>query len=201
MAKALNKSRIRDSKIILFATFLLIFLAKSIVSSETALHEAVEYIGYFLIAICALGRVYSTAFLGGHKNQSLIIYGAFSVVRNPLYFFSLLGMTGIAFISGYITFIIVIPVFFITMYHFLIRREEEFLLQEFGEAYQKYQKQVPRLLPNLKLYNAPQSIDVRPEYLNKAFRDAIWWFAAFPLLELAESLQESHIIEPFFVLP
>ncbi len=201
MARALNKSRIRDSKIILAATLVLVFITKSFVPTETVLHEFIEYIGYFLIAICALGRVYSTAFLGGHKNQNLITYGAFSVVRNPLYFFSLLGMTGVALISGYLTFIIVIPVFFIVLYHYLIQREEEFLLDEFGAEYKAYQDKAPRLVPNLKLYHAPESIEVRPKFLAKAFKDAIWWFVAFPLLEFAEYLQEMGYLPTLFTLP
>ncbi len=184
MAQALNKSRIRNSKLILVTTLLLMFLTKSFIPVETGYHEFIEYMGYFLIAVCALGRVYSTAFLGGHKNQNLITYGAFSVVRNPLYFFSLLGMTGIALISGYIIFIIIIPVFFIVLYHFLIKREEEFLLSEFGDSYAAYMKSTPRLIPNLKLYNAPETIDVQPKFLVKAFKDAIWWFVAFPVIEM-----------------
>ncbi len=201
MAKALNKSRIRDSKVILTTTLVMVFFTKSFISTETAFHEIIEYAGYFLIAICALGRVYSTAFLGGHKNTSLITYGAFSVVRNPLYFFSLLGMIGVSMISGYITLMVLIPLMFIVMYHFLITREEAFLQEVFGETYTQYCKTTPRLMPNLKLYNAPDSIEVVPKFLNKAFKDALWWFAAFPLLEFAESLHESGLLEPLFSMP
>lgn len=201
MAQALNKSRIRNSKLILLTTLLLMFITKSLIPAETYYHETIEYLGYFLIAICALGRIYSTAFLGGHKNQNLITYGAFSVVRNPLYFFSLLGMTGVALISGYMTFIIIIPVFFIVLYHFLIKREEGFLLSEFGDDYAVYIKSTPRLIPNLKLYNAPETIEVQPKFLGKAFKDAIWWFVAFPVIEMGEYLHETGILPTLFTLP
>lgn len=201
MAKNLNKSRIRDSKIIIVLALLIVFLTKALIPSTSEMHEVIEYFGYFLVAICALGRVYSTAFLGGHKNQTLITYGAFSVVRNPLYFFSLLGMTGVALISGYITIMVVLPVFFIALYHFLITREEVFLTEEFGEEYKAYMGAVPRLLPRLSLYKAPELVEVNPKFLAKSFKDAIWWFAAFPLLEFAEYLQHSEIIRPFVTLP
>jgi protein-S-isoprenylcysteine O-methyltransferase Ste14 len=201
MAKNLNKSRIRDSKIIVVLALLIVFLTKALIPSTSEMHEVIEYLGYFLVAICALGRVYSTAFLGGHKNQTLITYGAFSVVRNPLYFFSLLGMTGVALISGYITIMVVLPVFFIALYHFLITREEVFLVEEFGEEYKAYMGAVPRLLPRLSLYKAPELVEVNPKFLAKSFKDAIWWFAAFPLLEFAEYLQHSEVIRPFVTLP
>lgn len=201
MARQLNKSRIRDSKILIIIALLSAFLTKAFIGYETVLHEAIEFIGYFLIALCALGRMYSTAFLGGYKNGQLITHGAFSIVRNPLYFFSLVGMTGVAFISAHIVVMIVLPLAFIIMYHFLIRREEAFLLETFGDEYKAYMASTPRLWPNLKLYHAPEKVEVVPKFLNKAFLDAIWWFAAFPLYEAAEILQEEGIIRPLFMLP
>jgi protein-S-isoprenylcysteine O-methyltransferase Ste14 len=201
MAKSLNKSRMQQSKIFVIAAFIIVFFTKTLILYETELHETLEFIGYLFIAVCAMGRLYSTAFLGGHKNDTLITYGAFSIVRNPLYFFSLFGMTGIALISTHILIIILMPIFFIVLYHFLIKREEEFLLQKFGAPYADYMKSTPRLIPNLKLYNAPERIETVPKYLNKAFKDAIWWFAAFPIFELAEYLQESGVVKPLFLLP
>ena len=201
MAKSLNKSRMRDSRAALLFVLFAAFFTKALIPYETALHEGLEFFGYLLIAFCAMGRLYSTAFLGGFKNQTLITYGAFSVVRNPLYFFSLVGMTGVALISTHILIIIFMPIFFIVIYHFLIRREEAFLLETFGAEYEAYMKSVPRLIPNPRLYQAPERIETVPKYLNKAFKDAIWWFAAFPLFEFAEYLQEAGVVQPLFVIP
>jgi protein-S-isoprenylcysteine O-methyltransferase Ste14 len=201
MARSLNKSRIRNSKIAVIAAFLIVFFTKAFVEYETPLHEAVEYIGYLLVAFCALGRLYATAFLGGHKNATLITYGAFSMTRNPLYFCSLVGMTGIAMISGHILIIVGIPVFFLVLYHQLIKREEEFLLETFGADYAAYMASTPRLWPNVGKYNAPERIETVPTYLNKAFKDAIWWFVPFPLFEVIEMLHESGIITPIAMMP
>lgn len=201
MAKSLNKSRIQRSKILVILALFIVFMTKAAIPYETHAHETFDFIGYLLIAVCALGRLYATAFLGGHKNETLITYGAFSVVRNPLYFFSLVGMTGIAFISAHILIIIFMPIFFIVMYHYLIKREEAFLLQKFGQPYAAYMRSTPRLIPNFKLYNSPETIQTVPKFLNKAFKDAIWWFAVFPIFEFAEYLQESGIIKPLFLLP
>jgi protein-S-isoprenylcysteine O-methyltransferase Ste14 len=201
MAKDLNKSRINNTRIVFLLALLIIFLTRSMVSSKSELHEITEYIGYFLVAICALGRVYSTAFLGGYKNTKLITYGVFSVVRNPLYVFSLIGMFGVSLVSGYITIIIICPIVFLVMYHYLISREEVFLLEHFGAEYQQYLNTVPRLIPNFKLYNAPQTISVNPKFLAKSFKDAIWWFAAFPFIELAEFLHRLEYLPTLFIMP
>jgi len=201
MAKALNKSRIQISRFIMIAVFGIAFFTKALIPYEAGMHEAIEFAGYLLIAVCALGRLYSTAFLGGHKNKNLITYGPFSVVRNPLYFFSLLGITGIALVSAHLLLIIFLPLAFVVIYHFLISREEAFLTETFGAEYEAYTKSTPRLIPNLTLYNAPDSIEVVPKYMNNAFRDAIWWFAAFPIFELAETLQESGALPTLFMVP
>ena len=201
MAKSLNKSRMRDSRLVLILALLAAFFTKAFIPSDGEAHEVMEFIGYVLVAFCALGRLYSTAFLGGHKNQTLITYGAFSIVRNPLYFFSFVGITGIALISAHIVIIAVLPIVFFVMYHYLIKREEVFLQEQFGEAYAQYKKDVPRFFPNFKLYQAPDTIEAVPKYLTKALKDAIWWFAAFPIFELAEKLQKLGYIKTLFMLP
>ncbi|MCB1530464.1 MAG: isoprenylcysteine carboxylmethyltransferase family protein [Rhodospirillales bacterium] len=201
MARSLNKSRMRNSRIVLALVLCAAFFTKALVGYETPFHDMLDFAGYVLVAFCALGRLYSTAFLGGFKNEKLITYGAFSICRNPLYFFSLLGMTGVALISAHLAIIIVMPLTFLVLYHFLILREEAFLKETFGQAYLDYMDSTPRLFPNFRLYKAPHKVEVAPKYLKKAFLDAIWWFAAYPLFEFAEFLQESGLIRPVLMLP
>lgn len=198
MAQSLNKSRMLNSKIALLGAFFLILFSRQFWENETPLHEFLDYGGYFLVALCALGRVYTTAFLGGFKNEDLITYGPFSIVRNPLYFFSLIGITGIALISNHLVVIIGLPLFFIILYYFLIQREEAFLEQVFGENYRAYKARVPRFVPNVSLYEAPETVQMSPRYINKALKDALWWFAPFPFIELVEYLQETNMLPILF---
>lgn len=201
MAKSLNKSRMQNSRIVIAGALAVVLFTSALIPPEMALHETLDYLGAILLAVCGLGRVYATAFLGGHKNETLITHGAFSVVRNPLYFFSLLGMTGIALVSGHIVLMVIIPVFFLVLYHYLIKREESFLLEKFGQTYADYMKSTPRLFPNINLYRAPDTVEMVPKYLNKAFKDAIWWFAVFPIFEFIEYLHRSAYIKPLFMVP
>lgn len=177
---------------------LIIFFTKSYIREETELHQFIEWIGYFMVAICVIGRVYCTAFLGGHKNAKLVTYGPFSVCRNPLYAFSLVGITGIALISNHLVLIFTIPLVIFLVYLSLIKREEGFLRQEFGNAFDAYCARVPRLIPKLSLYEAPETIPMNPRFLLRSIKDGIWWFAAFPLIELIEWLQDTgHLITLF----
>lgn len=201
MAQKLNKTRIRDSKIILITTLIVSTISASTFPDETPWHEFLDLVGSMMVVFCVVGRLYATAFLGGHKNDRLITDGPFSVVRNPLYVFSLIGVVGIGFMSSHLTAMIALPVLFLLMYHFLIKREEEFLAEKFGDEYKRYCKKTPRLIPNFKLYHAPATITTVPKYLNKALRDSIWWLAIFPTFETIEYLQDIHVLKPLFFLP
>lgn len=201
MAKALNLSRIRDTRIVGALLVLSFLVSTSAIPAGSWKHEVVEFIGHMLIAICVLGRVYSTAFLGGHKNESLIRQGPFSVVRNPLYVFSYIGIIGVSIMSARVLVLCINAIIFSLMYSLLVKREEQFLAEKFGEDYQRYLKEVPRFIPNFKLYSQPDEIPLRPKYLANAVKDAIAWFFILPAFELIEYLQHTHILPVWFYMP
>jgi protein-S-isoprenylcysteine O-methyltransferase Ste14 len=197
MAKALNQSRMTNSKLALAGAFLIVLSSRQYWNEDMILHEAFEILGTFLVGICAMGRVYATAFLGGHKNDQLVTNGIYSVMRNPLYFFTLLGITGVAFISNHPLVMVGLPLFFYILYARLISREEAFLSEKFGQEYKSYKESTPALFPSFKHINSPETFEMKPKYITKAFWDAIWWFSALPLIETVEYLQESGIVPAF----
>ena len=88
MAKKLNKSRLRDTNLIIVLSILITaVIRQDSIDGNDNPHEIIEFIGLVMTIIAALGRMYSTAFLGGFKNKKVIDIGPFSVCRNPLYFF------------------------------------------------------------------------------------------------------------------
>ena len=194
MAKNLNKKRMQYSWLSVMICILVIIFSRPLFPYDMPFHEVMEFVGYFLVALCALGRVYCSAFLGGFKNKKLVTYGPFSVVRNPLYSFSLMGILGLSLVSGHLLLVAFLFTFFMVMYHYLIRREEAFLETEFGAEYQAYKSRVPRLLPRFSLYDCPEEITMKPRFVTNAYFDAIWWFVAFPAFEFIEYLQESGFI-------
>ena len=201
MAKALNGYRILATKVIFTLMLLTVAFTRNLDPTSSIPHQVFDYTGYLLLAVCALGRLYTTAFIGGYKNKQLITYGPFSMVRNPLYFFSLVGIIGIAFLSNRLIIGTALIVSFFVIFSRLISREEKFLQSEFGEPYNQYMGKVPRLLPNPRLYQCPQEIVMTPKYLTNAFKDAIWWFVAFPVFEIIEKLQDLDKIPTYFFLP
>lgn len=187
MAKKLNKSRIRDTWIVVVLSLVILLTTKNHNPlSNYSLHEVVEFIGYFLVMFCAFGRVYCSAYLGGYKNNTVVNTGPFSIVRNPLYLFSLIGVLGISFITSNLYVMLFAPTAIYLIYLSLIKREEEYLLATFGDEYKKYIQKTPRFFPNIKNYNAPDTYQFHTKNLNKALFDAVWWFVPFVVLEVLE---------------
>ena len=76
---------------------------------------------------------------------ALVTRGIFSITRNPIYVFINLWFIGTFLINGTIIFV-VLAVLAIAAQHWQILREEGFLTQRYGEAYDRYRKHTPRYL-------------------------------------------------------
>jgi protein-S-isoprenylcysteine O-methyltransferase Ste14 len=187
MAKKLNLSRMRDSWMIALISLFFIYEFRFFFPDHTFSHSLFDFFALILIILCAFGRIYATAFLGGHKNKKIIDIGPYSVVRNPLYVFSWLGVLGLSLASMNILVIIFAPFSFFILYLSLIKREEAHLLESFGTDFQAYMNRVPRWIPNFKIFQCPETIEMNPKLLKNAVFDAIWWFVPFLVLELFEN--------------
>lgn len=185
-----NKNRIRNSKILGIALVLAVIFTNFGFKNEYAVF-VVKNIAILLIAIASLGRLYSTAFLGGFKGEKIIDSGIFSVCQNPLYLFSFIGVVGISLLSNNFVVMIIAPVGFLLIYLPLIKREQVFLTQKFGDEYKKYAEKTPLLIPNFRLYKCPPTIEVNSKAFLSGLKDAFVWFLAIPLfhfLEIAKSV-------------
>jgi protein-S-isoprenylcysteine O-methyltransferase Ste14 len=201
MARSLNRKRILISWVVGVSGGLLFLFSRGLWQQDTLFTEVNEMIGYVVVTLCAFGRVYCTAYIGGRKNQALVQDGPFSLCRNPLYFCSLLGILGIALMSNRITLIIGLMGAFLFIYHRLIQREEAFLRQTFGEEYEAYCRRTPRLIPRLENYSTRNEINVRSQFLLKSIGDAVVWFLPLPCFELISTLQQAGHLPVFFLLP
>jgi len=78
----------------------------------------------------------------------LVTTGWYSVVRHPIYLFSLIFLMLNPVMSAQL---LLLTLF--SMFYFILGAlvEEKRLLQQFGEEYRQYQRRVPFLLPGCKL--------------------------------------------------
>jgi protein-S-isoprenylcysteine O-methyltransferase Ste14 len=192
MTVAVNRTRMRDTRFLALGAILVLLFTRPVILEDTGLHELMEWFGYGLVIAGAFGRIWCTAYIGGWKTDRMITDGPYSVVRNPLYLFSILTALGIAWMTGRVVLIVAALVVLPAIYIAVVRREEGYLTARFGPRYEQYLSTVPRWVPNFALYASSQVIEIKPRFLLFAFRDAIWLLAAYPAIELIEYLHSIH---------
>jgi protein-S-isoprenylcysteine O-methyltransferase Ste14 len=165
------------------------------------LHEAVEWIGRVLIAVCIVGRCWCTVYLGGRKIAQLVRIGPYSMMRNPLYTMSFLGAAGVGAQTGSLVMAVLFTAIAWVVFRTVVAREERFLSGRFGQDYADYLRTVPRFLPNPRLWNSPEWVEVRPDRLVLTFIDGLWFLAAIPLFEGIELLQNMGVLPVLLRLP
>ncbi len=94
-----------------------------------------------------LGKYYSRG-LKTLKNHKIIKKGFYKYVRHPIYLALIIYSLGVPLIFssiyGFLIMLLLIPLIF-----YRIKIEENMLLKEFGDEYQKYIKQTKKLIPYL----------------------------------------------------
>ena len=65
--------------------------------------EALQLTGLACVACAALGRIWTSVFIAGFKDQLLVRSGPYAVVRHPLYALSMLAMLGLGLTTGSMT--------------------------------------------------------------------------------------------------
>lgn len=170
-------------------------------SGDTWQHEAIEWAGIALIVLCILGRTWCSLYIGGNKHKTLVADGPYSVSRNPLYVFSIIGAIGVGAQVGSI--VIAIACGFIVWVIFLATamREESALLASFGQEYQDYVARVPRFVPRPSLWRAAAVIQVRPSIVMTTFTDALVFLVAIPVAEGLEYLHDFGYLPVLLSLP
>lgn len=160
-------------------------------------------IGLLLLFIGILGRIYSTLYIGGMKNvgydgNSFIKDGVYKICRNPLYFFSFIGLLGLLFIKGEISLIIVGGILFLLIYHFTILGEEKFLMGKYGESYERFLNEVPRFFPKFSNFSYQEKIEIRPFYLHKEIKRSFVWIVLALLIYVISYLQSIEVLPILF---
>lgn len=197
----LLKGRVRHTRWMAVGLTVVLVLSHPIWNDEGWTHENVEWIGYAALILCVLGRAWCSIYIGGRKTDELVSGGPYSVVRNPLYVFSFIGVTGIGLLTGMVTIMIVLIALFAVYYRAVVHREEAVLREKFGGRYLAYRARVPRWIPRFSLWRDWPDITVKPRFLLYTLRDSAWFFIAFPALELVEFFQQSGVLPVVFRLP
>ena len=199
--RILMKGRARHTWLFALLAVPVLLLSRSQWPEGGFVHEGLEWIGYFALILCVLGRALCAIYIGGRKNQAVVTDGPYSIARNPLYVFSFFGVLGVGLATGTFTVPALLAAFFLIYYAQVVRREEQFLAENLGAEYVAYLAKVPRWIPDFRLWQEREEIVVRPKFVFITMRDSAWFFIALPLFELIDLLHDFAIVPVLFLLP
>lgn len=148
------------------------------------------FAGLILIACATVGRLWCSLYISGYKTGSLVSEGPYSICRNPLYFFTLVGTIGIGMTTETFAFPVLFAFAFAVYYPFVIRNEAQRLSGIHGEQFEAYRAKTPAFFPRPSLLREPEQYLTSPIIFRKSMFDVIWFIMAAGLIELLETIRE-----------
>lgn len=172
--------------------FFLVVLFSHNPSGGSFFYKNLVLVGYALVITATLGRTWCTVYIGGRKDSELCQDGPYSIMRNPLYVFSFIGLFGILFCAQRLFLLLIIAPAFMAYYYVVIKSEEKRLLALFGEEYSDYRSRVAMVISRFGNYRSRDFIIINPRTLSRSIFDAgsfLW------ILLILEIIKQIKIIE------
>jgi protein-S-isoprenylcysteine O-methyltransferase Ste14 len=196
---AYQQLRIYLTRIFFGLLIVLLLISGGRFETESPIFCAVLFLGGCVLAgIASLGRLWCSLYIAGHKTKDLVVTGPYSICRNPLYFFSMLGGIGVGLATETVTIPIIIAVTFMLYYPYVIRFEEEKLRTVHSEQYEGYFKTTPQFWPRWSLLTEPEDYIVNPKLFKRHMFSALWFIWLIGILEVIEALREAGIMKTYF---
>ena len=123
--------------------------------------------------------------------MEVVSSGPYSMMRNPLYFFSAIASVGVGGLTGSLVIAALAGILCVVAFLIVIKREEEFLGGTFGKPYADYCARVPRFFPNFSLFKDEDTLEISLRRVYSTLLDGLVFFAALPLFVLVNYLQNS----------
>jgi protein-S-isoprenylcysteine O-methyltransferase Ste14 len=200
MATSRSTPRLRFTAVLLGAVVVLVGISSRPLLAGTK-GELAALAGLALVTVAVLGRIWSSAFIAGFKDEELVREGPYSRLRHPLYALSWLGMLGLGLASGSLTIAIGLALVTGVAFARAIRSEDAFLAQRFGPSFEAYRRQTPAVLPSAPGRSAPERRELRPRVFAKSLVDGASFFGVYLLIRLADLLQQVGTLPTLIELP
>ena len=198
IARHFADHRIQWSRAILAAALVYVLFGAPPEFMQGWAGEVFRLCGYVLMVAGSLWRVWCLTFIGGTKDAVLTTTGPYSVVRNPLYIGSFLGVIGFGIAVRLPLLPIVLLVTFAALYPAVVANEEKRLDEFFGDTYRRYRDATPCWVPRWSLYTEPEAISVSPQKVRQGILDAMWYLWAYAFVQLLDLLHGHGILPVLF---
>ena len=192
--------RLATSRTLLIGVVAFACVSKSAWDPHSVESEAMKAVGLAMILFGAFGRVWCAGHIAGRKNKDLVALGPYSMMRNPLYFFSMFAFTGSGLCFGSLTLGAAFFAVFMLTHWPTILAEEKYLRGAFGESYEQYCARVPRFLPNPSLFQRATEVTISIKAFNRALFEAGLMPLAFLAAQGIERLHAMEILPSMFTL-
>jgi protein-S-isoprenylcysteine O-methyltransferase Ste14 len=172
-----------------FAIYLALIAATALVGPDSlpsAVYYLVNVLGFALVVLACLGRIWCSVFIAGHKDETLVTTGPYALCRHPLYALSIVGAFGLGLTTKSPLLCVLVVTVIAALLMYAASCEEQFLADAFPEEFQSYVIATPNLWwPGRLAATLPEKLDVRPAVYWKAFLDAGSFFLLYVLVALA----------------
>jgi protein-S-isoprenylcysteine O-methyltransferase Ste14 len=194
-----EKLRLIISKIFVGFLFALVIFSSSLWEDKAPFVTSLLFLlGAFLVGIASMGRLWCSVYIAGYKKGHLVTQGPYSMCRNPLYFFSLVGGLGVGFASETILIPLLMLIAFVGYYPFVIKSEETEMIKLHKNEYENYLKSVPVFFPKISLLSEPQEYTVKPIIFRQHMFDTLLFIWLLGIMVVLQELHELKIIPALF---
>jgi protein-S-isoprenylcysteine O-methyltransferase Ste14 len=194
-----EKLRLIISKIFVGFLFALVIFSSSLWEDKAPfVTSLLFFLGAFLVGIASMGRLWCSVYIAGYKKGHLVTQGPYSMCRNPLYFFSLVGGLGVGFASETILIPLLMLIAFVGYYPFVIKSEETEMIKLHKNEYENYLKRVPVFFPKISLLNEPEEYTVKPIIFRQHMFDTLLFVWLLGIMVVLQELHELKIIPALF---
>ena len=194
----LEKTRIPITKAIAVILLIIIILSSSEWERISFVSSLFFLMGCILVGIASLGRLWCSLYIGGYKNTTLVTTGPYSISRNPLYFFSMIGGAGVGLATETLLIPVAIVILFLVYYAGVIRSEERRLRSLYGEQFEAYRMNTPAFFPKLSLLQEPETYAINPKVFKRNIFRALWFIWLVGILEIIEAFHETGLLPIYF---
>jgi protein-S-isoprenylcysteine O-methyltransferase Ste14 len=198
VAQAKTNWRILIPKLLFLPTIGFAIVSGHIYAEDGFWDTTWEVVSFLILLVAAFGRVWTSAFISGRKDHELVTDGPYSMTRNPLYFFSLLGYVGAGLAFEKLTVSFAFGIVFLLSHWPTIIAEEKKLRKHYGESYEDYARRVPRFIPRIGKLELRDTVTFRPKIFNRAVLDCALIMSVFILAHFIEYAQKASWVPVYF---
>ena len=196
----MNK-RLPKTKLLVVPVILFVLLSHHMYAENSLTNLMLGLVGYLLLIMSAMGRIWASAYISGKKNKELVTDGPYSIVRNPLYFFSFLGFVGAGLVFESILIATALTIIFFVTHWSTILKEEDKLRTIFGQTFENYAHNVPRFIPDPRKLNNPEVANFDPALFSKTVIESSLILLVFAVAYIDEWAYLNSVIPTLLYIP